>query len=346
MNTKQIALIPAFEPDEALLKITEELKKRGLDVIVVDDGSGAYFADLFKEAEKTATVLRHEKNRGKGAAIRTGLQYISEHYAAPYTVVTADADGQHKAEDVMRVLQAAAEDDSVLVLGSRRFTGDVPARSRLGNTITRFVFRATSGVRVYDTQTGLRAFSHRLVDTLLAVGGDRYEYEMNVLMRFAREKRPIREVWIETVYLNDNASSHFNTVKDSFRIYREILKFSASSFVGFLTDYALYCLLFAWTGKLILSNVTARIVSATVNYTLNRKLVFRSKAPLVRSASQYAALAVAILIGNTCVLKGLALLGWNQYIAKIATEILFFALSWMVQRKIIFRRKEVTYEKA
>lgn len=346
MNQTNIALIPAYEPDRILLEIVDELRRMDLDVLVVDDGSGPRFSGIFEEAEKEAVILHHGRNRGKGAALRTGLKYIRNRYTEPYAVVTVDADGQHRTADVMRVLLAVPEGEDSLLLGSRRFTGKVPLRSRLGNALTRLVYRTAAGVRVYDTQTGLRAFSHRLVDRLLEIEGDRYEYEMNVLMAFAKEGRPIREIPIETVYLHDNASSHFDVLRDSFRIYWEILKFSVSSFAGFLTDYAMYCSLFALTGNLALSNIAARLVSASVNYTLNRKFVFESGAPVGRSAAQYAALAAVILTGNTIILKGLSSLGWNSYAAKIMTEILFFAFSWITQKHVIFHGKEVYYEKA
>lgn len=346
MHQTNIALIPAFEPDRILLEIAEELKRMDLEVLVVDDGSGPGFSEIFEEMEKEAVVLHHDSNRGKGAALRTGLKYIRDRYTEPYAVVTVDADGQHRTADVMRILLAVPAAEDSLILGSRRFTGKVPLRSRLGNVLTRLVYRAAAGVRVYDTQTGLRAFSHKLVDRLLEIDGDRYEYEMNVLMALAKDRRTIREIPIETIYLDGNTSSHFDVLRDSFRIYREILKFSVSSFAGFLTDFAMYCFLLALTGNLVLSNIAARLVSAAVNYTLNRKFVFQSGAPVGRSVTQYAALAAAILAGNTIFLKGLSSLGWNSYAAKIMTEIIFFALSWVMQKHVIFRRKEVYYEKA
>ncbi|MBE5999203.1 MAG: glycosyltransferase [Sarcina sp.] len=346
VHQTNIALIPAFEPDRILLEIAEELKRMDLEVLVVDDGSGPGFSEIFEEMEKEAVVLHHDSNRGKGAALKTGLKYIRDRYTEPYAVVTVDADGQHRTADVMRILLAVPAAEDSLILGSRRFTGKVPLRSRLGNVLTRLVYRAAAGVRVYDTQTGLRAFSHKLVDRLLEIDGDRYEYEMNVLMAFAKDRRTIREIPIETVYLDGNTSSHFDVLRDSFRIYREILKFSVSSFAGFLTDFAMYCFLLALTGNLVLSNIAARLVSAAVNYTLNRKFVFQSGAPVGRSVTQYAALAAAILAGNTIFLKGLSSLGWNSYAAKIMTEIIFFALSWVMQKHVIFRRKEVYYEKA
>lgn len=336
-GAKRIALVPAFEPDEALSAVARELKENGFDVVVVNDGSKSECGAAFDKASEFAEVLAHEINRGKGAAIKTGLRYISENYAAPYIVVTVDADGQHKVKDALRICLEAEEHPEALILGSRKFTGKIPLRSRFGNTVTRFVYRLSSGVKVYDTQTGLRAFSDKAVERLLSIEGERYEYEMNMLMRFAKENIPIQEVWIDTVYLDDNSSSHFRPFGDSFRIYKEILKFSASSLIGFAVDYALYCLLYGLTKQVVVSNVAARVVSASVNYTLNRKMVFKSKVSVAKSIAQYFILAVCILACNTGLLKLLTTAGVNGYLAKIPVEAVMFAVSWLVQHKIIFK---------
>ena len=339
METTRLALIPAYEPDEKMIAVAEDMAGRGFRVLIVDDGSGPDWAPVFEQAASFGTVLHHEGNRGKGAAIKTGLAWAAEHLTGPYVVVTLDADGQHLPEDAVRVCQAAEAEPQALILGSRSFQGDVPARSRFGNTVTRWVFRLSTGVAVYDTQTGLRAFCDAQVPAMLAVKGERYEYEMNVLMCFAQEGTAIREVPIETVYLDGNSSSHFDTVRDSIRIYREILKFSASSLVSFLVDYGLFCLLSALTETVALSNVLARIVSGTVNYTLNRKLVFDSRAKVARSLAQYAALACGILALNTLLLWLLAtVLGFNRYAAKVLVELLLFLVSYFVQKRWIFRK--------
>ena len=338
-TSKRIVLIPAYQPDTALIPFTEDLVSAGFTAVVVDDGSGAACAEIFTRLSgmEGVTVLTHEINRGKGAALKTGLRYIADHFPIPYTVVTADADGQHKVGDICRVCREAETSPEALVLGSRRFDGQVPLRSRIGNTITRTVFRLTSGAKVYDTQTGLRAFSDELVPRMLAVSGERYEYEMQVLQTAARSGIPLREIWIETVYLDGNASSHFDTVRDSFRIYREILHFSGASLLSFCLDYLLFCCFLAVSGSLVLSNVAARLISAACNYTLNRRLVFRSDAAVSASAPAYALLAALILLSGTVLLKGLSLLGISGYLAKIAVEMVMFAVSFTVQRSWVFR---------
>ena len=359
MRKRTIALIPAYEPDAKITDLTKELKNRGFDIVIVDDGSGPDYAELFESLSQDAAVLTHRENRGKGAALKTGLSYINKYMAYTESVltgtgtetvsgrdaviVTADADGQHLPEDIERVAEIAAARPSALVLGSRALAGDIPARSRFGNTVTRHVYSAATGVKVHDTQTGLRAFHRSMIPRLLEIEGDRYEYEINMLMQLASEGVPIIEERIETVYEDNNSGSHFRTFRDSFRVYKEILKFSASSLISFAIDYCMYAALLALTGAagvangLVISNIGARLVSGAVNYTLNRRLVFRSRTGFAKSAAQYILLAAFILAGNTIVLTTLAgTLGINSLLAKLITESIFFVISWTVQKYVIF----------
>lgn len=363
MRNRYIALIPAYEPDEKIKGLADELMEKGFDIVIVDDGSGPDFAALFEELSQKATVLTHVINRGKGAALKTGLNYINKYMAYTESVltpagaetvsgrdaviVTVDADGQHLPDDVQRVAEISAQRRDALVLGSRALGEDIPVRSRFGNTVTRHVYSAATGVRIHDTQTGLRAFHRSLIPRLLKIEGDRYEYEINMLMQLAAEGVPIIEERIETVYEDNNSGSHFRTVRDSFRVYREILKFSASSLASFAIDYGMYALLLAATGAagiangLVISNIGARIVSGTANYAMNRKLVFKSRTGFAKSAVQYFLLAAFILAGNTIVLSTLAgTLGINRFAAKLITEVIFFAISWTVQKYVIFFRED------
>lgn len=363
MRNRYIALIPAYEPEQKLIGLTADLREKGFDIVVVDDGSGPEYRDIFGELEMQATVLTHPQNRGKGAALKTGLRYINKYMAYTESVrtaagtatvsgrdaviVTVDADGQHLPDDVLRVAEISAGRRDALVLGSRALGKDIPARSRFGNTVTRHVYSAATGVRVHDTQTGLRAFHRSLIPRLLEIEGDRYEYEINMLMKLAAEGVPVIEERVETVYEDNNSGSHFRTIRDSFRVYKEILKFSASSLASFAVDYCMYALLLSVTGAagiangLIVSNIGARLVSGTVNYTLNKKLVFRSRTGFAKSAAQYVMLAAFILAGNTIVLSTLAgTLGINSLAAKLITEAVFFAISWTVQKYVIFFRED------
>jgi glycosyltransferase involved in cell wall biosynthesis len=224
-QVKRVALIPAYEPGRELIPLAVALKEAGLSVVIVDDGSGARFDDIFAACEGPADVVRYERNGGKGHALKVGFQFIQKNVPVPFSVVTLDADGQHSVADALRTLAAAEAHPGELVLGSRKFDGKVPLRSRFGNGVTRMVFRLMTGVYVRDTQTGLRAFTHSMQDFMLRISGERYEYEMNMLLTCVRDKVKLREIEIQTIYIDNNASSHFNTLKDSARIYKIILQF-------------------------------------------------------------------------------------------------------------------------
>lgn len=340
MNKQYIALIPAYKPGDGLVFLLHSLKKLEFTIVLVDDGSGEDYASVFSQCREFATVLHHEQNRGKGRALKTGLQFILEQYGEACLVVTMDADGQHRGEDALRLRRGAEENSECVFLGSRKMDSSAPLRSRLGNGLTRFVYRLISGKRIYDTQTGLRAFDGRWIERMLQIPGERYEYEMNVLLELARENVPLKEMEIQTIYLEQNAGSHFSPVRDSLRIYKEILKFSLSSFVSFLVDYGAYTLLLCLTGRLVLSNVLARGLSSGLNFCLNRRYVFRDRTELQRAAIRYFCLAGGILLGNTLLLR-LLVEAWRlpRLPAKLLTELLFFLLSWLMQRFMVFRNR-------
>ncbi len=228
MADMRFALIPAYKPDRKLINLAQELVRYGFNVVIVDDGSGKEYADIFCEMLPCADVIRHEVNRGKGAALKTGFEFIAESAGRGqidgYVVVTLDADGQHSIPDAVQVTEAAEENRDALILGTRGFDTQVPVKSRLGNDITRGVFSFVTGVKIHDTQTGLRAFSDKQIDLMKNIEGDRYEYEINVLLEYAKRNIKISEVPIKTIYLENNKSSHFHAVRDSFLIYMEILK--------------------------------------------------------------------------------------------------------------------------
>ena len=343
-----IAIIPAYNPDEKLIQVASELYERGIgDIIVVNDGSKEQYFKIFERLSGFATVLTHVMNNGKGAAIKTALHYISKNMPDAQGIVILDADGQHRPEDAMHLLAETHNNYASLVLGVRCFEGAIPLRSRFGNMMTKYVFRLFSGKWVSDTQTGLRAFSVDMIPMFLKVSGDRYEYEMNVLLTCAKNKVTITEVPIATIYHDEsNSCSHFRTVRDSIRIYGNLFAFSGASFVSFLLDYILFFVFvwalgfgFAEATALIYANIGARFISAAFNYYLNSTFVFRNKESRVKSIVSYAMLACMILILNTGILYSLHdYLGLREGAAKLITEMLLFFISFTVQRYLIFHK--------
>ena len=332
-----IALIPAYEPDEKLLPLVDALLSRAYTVVVVDDGSSPAAQPIFAQLPAAAILLRHPENRGKGRAIKTACEYIAAHFPPQEGVVTVDADGQHLPADIDAVCRAWRQNPEALVLGSRRFTGKVPLRSRFGNSITRFIFRVATGVAVYDTQTGLRAFSVSRIPMMLEMQGERYEYEINVLLYATRRKIPIQEVEIATVYLDGNLTSHFNPLRDAWRIYKMILLFAASSLVAAGVDYGLV-LLFSYLfrngpHRLLYSVVLARVLSSVLNYCLNREVVFEDCSK--RSVLRYYLVAAGILAANYGLLALLENL-MPLAIAKLIVEAVLYPASFLLQRKYVF----------
>ena len=221
-----VVLIPTFRPDERLPRYVSELKKGGLEtIILVDDGSGENYHRYFKlcEEEYGVVVLRHETNMGKGCALRTGFAWILSHSPESNGVITADCDGQHKALDVLRV-RDALEDPSELILGCRDFSGEgIPKKSRYGNLLTVKIFHFLTRRHVTDTQTGLRGIGRNLLPAMIELPGDRYEYEMEMLVYAVFKDIRIREIPIETIYEEKNKKTHFRPFLDSVKIYGYLL---------------------------------------------------------------------------------------------------------------------------
>lgn len=329
-------LIPAYQPDEKLVQVVKSLRERDIDVTVVDDGSGAGYMPVFEQVSAAgAVVLIHPENKGKGAALKTGIAHI-EKQSYIKGIVTADADGQHTPKDIGLVIDTMIQNPGVLVIGARAFSGDVPARSRFGNTLTRGIFRLATGLRVTDTQTGLRGLPSNIFAELLALEGDRYEYEMSMLLNIDRWGIKYIEVPIETVYLEDNKSSHFHPLRDSWLIYGKILKFIASSLASFVVDYGMFMLLnLAFRLDYWSSYFMARAVSSFVNFMINRHVVFAGGGR--GSVLKYyllAALIMAVGIGGGNLLT---LAGIPDLLAKIIVDVPLFFVSYTVQRKYIFK---------
>ena len=332
-------LIPAYQPDARLPRLILELHRAdpSSKIVVVDDGSGQKFSDIFEaSATAGAHVISYEHNRGKGYALREGFTWIRDVAGdSRECVVTADADGQHTLNDIFRVGRTCT-DTGKSVLGVREFVGHVPARSRIGNTATSALFWLATGWKLKDTQTGLRAFPVALLPALLEVQGDRYEYELRVLLHLAKFRHPVSQIPIETIYEAGNPTSHFRPLQDSARIWAPLLKFAASSGVATVIDYVLVLVLNALTGALFFPVIAARLVSASVNFAMNRRVFEATGVPLRRSALRYTALAVAVVAGSYTMLAVLTGIGMPLWIAKIIADTTMYLVSYSAQSRYVF----------
>jgi glycosyltransferase involved in cell wall biosynthesis len=344
-----VVLIPAYKPGDALVTLAKELIARGFnEIVIVDDGSGPEYAHIFEAVGQSGCrVLRHEKNMGKGRALKTGMRDILEKGSGISGVITADADGQHLVKDIVNVGLTLLDNENTLVLGKRTFAGKVPLKSRFGNTITRHVFNFVSGQKVHDTQTGLRGIPFSSLGDMLTLRGDRYEYEMDMLLEAKRFGLRIVEVDIETVYLDkNNTSSHFNAFKDSWLIYRLIILFSASSIISFVVDYsiaALITFIFPETADerstiVWIPLLCARLVSSVINFSINRNVIFARgrKGNLRRQLIGYYTLAAFVLLGNIAITSLCKGLGINIYLS-IFISFIMFVVSFPIQKRYIFK---------
>ncbi len=333
-----VVVIPAFNPDRRLPELVEHLRRKGLmRIVVVDDGSRPGCGEFFARAAPACTVLRHAVNLGKGRALKTAFNHCALHYPSAAGVVTVDADGQHDPEDVLAVARTLEQRPGTLVLGARRFTGGVPLRSLLGNLVTRHVFLILTGKKISDTQSGLRGIPMRFLEPLISLEGERYEYEMNMLIFTRRSGIAVEEVPIRAIYLEGNRSSHFNPLLDSFSIYFLLLRFASSSLVSSLVDTLLFYILVKLSLTIVMSVFWARLVSSLLNFVLNREYVFRSDRPVALSVLNYYLLVVFIGVSSYfCILFLHGRLGINLIMAKIVSESLLFLVSFLVQRDVVF----------
>ena len=351
-------LIPSLEPDERLPAYIQQLSENGFGmIVVVDDGSGEDYQEIFRTVEKTdrTVVLHHDVNHGKGVALKTGYRYLLDQAPGIRGVITADADGQHTVPDCIHLAEMIQNGKRALYLGSRDFNlPHVPPKSKSGNKITSTVFKLLYGVWLPDTQTGLRAFRKEELPFMLEVNGERYEYEMRVLIACATHDIPMIPVTIETVYENGNEGTHFHPIRDSYRIYKVILggfiKFMSSSLICFAVDQALALVFREWlfpavgVAKGTLSNInlsgySARVLSAILNFQLNRKFVFQLKGNAGNALLRYVVLCVLIITVSNFGVLALGKAGMVSWLAKILMDTLLYFASYRIQQRWVFREE-------
>ncbi len=348
-------IIPSLNPDEKLMKAAAGMIEKGFtDVILVDDGSNEECRKEFEKIKEkypdNITVLVHEVNKGKGRAMKTAFEYVLKERKDSQGVVTVDGDGQHTPEDAAKCIDKMVS-EKCFVIGCRDFSlPQVPMRSRLGNVITRNVFKYVCGIKVSDTQTGLRAVPYSLLEYMINVDGDRYEYETNQLLRIGSDKIPYTEVSIETVYIDENQTSHFHPFRDSARIYGVIFKFAASSVLSCVIDLVAFRVILAFIPKMLdaalrstIAGTLARIISAVCNFVINKKAVFGHSGDTGKSAVRYAILAVCQLAASLSLVALLTVcLGaendWLKTLIKAIVDTVLFFISFKIQRNWVFKK--------
>lgn len=355
-------VLPSLDPDEKLAAVIDGLLQKGFrDIILVDDGSHAenrhYFTDAVS-AHPEITLLTHEVNRGKGAAMKTAFRWFFENRPQGLGVITVDGDNQHHPEDTAACAAHMLETGRV-TLGCRDFSqADVPPRSRFGNRTTSLVFKLFCGMTISDTQTGLRAIPREYLKPIAQVVGDRYEYETNMLLAMKTQGIPFDEVKIRTVYIEENKSSHFRAIHDSWRIYKLILahffRYTLSSFLCAGVDAGGFSL-FSWlfsrsvTGFALtaVAGVLARAVSSLLNFFLNKTLVFRSQVSTGKALLRYYLLALPQMAAQVLLTQGTVDLlhisdrqGGLRTIIYVVVMVALYFISYTIQQRWVFAVKK------
>lgn len=345
-------VIPAYKPDERLPRYITDLKAAGFTAVtVVDDGGGADYAPLFDELEREGVrVLRHPVNRGKGAALKTAFALLRDDPEVE-AVITADCDGQHTAENVQAIADGLASAPGTLVLAQRRFDENTPSRSLAGNRVTSAALRIFYDIRLKDTQTGLRGIPAEMLGEIAALSGDRYDYELNMLMWAKRRGVAFTGVEIEALYFDNNAGSHYRTVVDSlpilYRVLSGMIQYAISAGLSAVVDVAAYGLLVylllpaVWPEgvRITVAAVIARTVSSVVNFFCNRHLPTAQNRKVSGTIWKYYCLwavqLAASVAGTTLLCKWL---GLGELLAKLLTDLVLALASYQVQMRWVFAK--------
>lgn len=344
-SMNEVVVIPTLEPTWRIFSLVRELREAGFRrFIVVDDGSSEQARFVFETLEANgACVLHHGENKGKGAAIKTALAECKVRFPQAPAIVTVDGDGQHVPSDVVRVCASARTSPSALAIGARNLTSpSVPLRSRLGNAFSAAFFKLDTGVACPDTQTGLRRIPVGMFGLAASTPGERYDYEMNFLTAAAKSGAHIEQVPIGTVYINDNAESHFRPVRDSLLIYCQFLRFALCSLFCAVFDLGLFALVAATlplgiAPLVAAATALARISSGALNFALNRVFSFRAQAGNgTVQAGRYSLLFVAQMLLSMLFVTLLAVLPVPLVAVKVLVDGTLFFASYFVQRNWVF----------
>lgn len=352
-------VLPSLDPDEKLLTVIDGLLSHGFcDIVLVNDGSKPENIHYFETAaqHKEVHLLHHPQNRGKGAALKTAFTWVLENRPDCAGVVTVDGDNQHHPEDTAACVRHMAQSGRI-TLGVRDFDqADVPPRSRFGNKTTSLVFKFFVGMTISDTQTGLRAIPIKDLPLMISISGDRFEYETNMLLAIKENRLDFDEVKIRTVYIEENQSSHFRVIRDSWRIYKLILahffRYTASSLISSVVDEGIFVLLSSLLQGLLsgfmltaVATAGARITSSLLNFCMNKRLVFRSNVPTGKAIIRYYALAIPIALAQMLLTHGvysLLHIGAGQVILRAViyavVMVVLYLVSFLVQQRWVFAK--------
>lgn len=348
-----VIMIPAYNPDEKFISFLKDLTFSGYEkIIVIDDGSRQETKHYFTDAvsDYGCSLVQHSVNLGQGRAYKSGFNYYLNHIKDKYIntlgLIQCDCDGQHHIEDIDKCVDLLRSNSNQFILGVRDFTDkSIPLRSRFGNRCTSWIFKFFCNLNLRDTQSGLKGIPASFIPMLMETPGERFEYASSVLLETKKQGIEIIQFPIQTIYINNNATSHFNPLLDSIRIYSLILKYLMSSLSSFVIDIVIYSLFITLLRGvsaeyyIIISTYLAKVFSCTYGYFVNKRLVFKSKGNPVKTGIEFFLLCI---IQSTCsgfITRGFVYLTlWNEVLCKIIVDTTLFFISFQIQNRWIFKQ--------
>ena len=358
MKLKKVyIMIPTLNPTEDLIDYIKHLKEKGFnDILVINDGSNKEKQPIFDAIENIdgCKILTHAINLGKGRAMKNGFNFFLnlknlDEYSG---MIAVDSDGQHSVEDVEKIAKLLETTPDSLIMGSRNFDGkDVPIKSSFGNKMTCLVFKLLYGQNLKDTQTGLRGFPTNIIYNFMDLFGERFEYETSMLIECALKKIDIKEVDIQTIYIDNNSETHFRPIKDSLAIYNIILKsfimYMCSSLMSFFIDIGMFSLfmnLFKYIGgvgkSILIATVAARIISSLFNYTVNKNVVFKNTDGKSTLVKYYILCITQILLSAGIVELIYSYFSGGAVLIKVVVDSILFILSYQIQQRWVFKESK------
>ena len=335
--SNNVIIIPTLDPNYKLLDLVEKLQIYFKYIIIVNDGSSEDKQPIFnKLEEQQCQVIIHKENLGKGQAIKTGLKKALE-IKDITGFITADSDGQHTPEDIVKISKELTRNPNSIILGTRDFNQtNVPLRSKIGNKFSSLYFRLETNKTCPDTQTGLRGIPIKYNELALNTEGSRYEYEMNFLLKAAKTNIDLKYVPIATVYENNNQGSHFRTVRDSALIYQKNLLFTMIFLVCIFIDCLGFYTLSHHGLSILISTIIARLISGLLYFLLSKKLTFDKRKKNIAPTILF----ICWMLISGFLVSLSANTSTSVLTVKIAVDLILFLISLLIRTQYIFKNLE------
>ena len=209
---KIFVIVPAYNEEKTIAKVILDLLDMGFEIVVVDDGSTDdtyYIVSNIINEKKKGTLCKHLINRGLGGALRTGIETTL--IEDPDVIVTFDADGQHDSQDILNVSKPIIDDEADVVVGKRNFE-EMPSSKKFGNEIMNMITLIFYGIKVNDSQSGLRAFNRKAAETIIINARD-YGVSSEIIGEIKRHNLRLKEVPIKTIYTDYSMTKGTNTTE-------------------------------------------------------------------------------------------------------------------------------------